>query len=293
MDAVCIKGRWSAVWLKDQNGNLEGLLVYHIRSYLGFRFILMPMMTAYNGVYLIYPEGAKQHTRISFENRVIPALYEALPKHDFYYQQHYPAFNNWLPLKWKGYKQSTRYTFLIDLDKSTDELWNNMKSNVRTNIRKTEEHCSLEKGTIDLYWKHLVESCNKRQKKNLYNQEVLNNVYNALSPSGKCRIVFVKHKDSGEILGGIFLVNDKNTSYYVSGFYYPDKNPKYAFTYLIWEMLKSSTTHQFDFEGSIIPEIETFFRNFGGDMVPHFKIWKTNSFLLSCLLKFKKLDFID
>jgi len=130
----------------------------------------MPILTAYGGIFLNYPEGSKAHSKISFDNKVIPALISQLPKVDFYYQQYHSSFNNWLPLYWSGYKQSTRYTYQIDLTQDKTEIWDAFKGNVRTNIRKAEKITTIEEIEFDKYWEHLEKSNRIRNKKNPFNK---------------------------------------------------------------------------------------------------------------------------
>ncbi len=292
MNAVVTKGSWDAIVAKDKNNNLEAVLVYHIRTYLGFKLILMPPLTAYGGLFLNYPKGTKEHSKISFENKIINRLFDELPDHDLFYQQFHPSIKNWLPLHWKKYKQSTRYTYQLNLKRDNEKLWGQLKSSVRTNVRNAEPHCQIDTISFEDYWDNLSSSYEKRNKKNPFRKDLLSRIYNAFNSENRCRLNCVRDNLTQEILAGIFIIEDEKSSYYLSGFFHPDKKTKYAFSFLIWKSIINSNTEIFDFEGSIIPDIEKFFRSFGGQMIPHFKIWKVNSPLLKLIFKFKRPGFL-
>ena len=292
MDSVCIKGGWDVVLSKDGNGTIEGALIFHKRKYRGFNLILMPPLTSYSGIYFNYPLDLKAHSKVSFEVRVINDLLSQLPKHDFLYLQLHPSVTNSLPFYWNGYDQSTRYTYKIDTSRDEEFIWNNLKGNVRRNIRNAEDQCVVGSADMDVFWEHAEASYAARKKENPFNKEVLENLHTSVLPLGRMNISIVKSSESGKVLGGAITVSDNDCTYYLAGFYYPNTQPKYAFSYLLWYLIKNNPQSSFDLEGSIIPEIEQFFRSFGGELTPHFKVWKVNSFLLKWLFKFKTPSFL-
>jgi len=292
MDAVCIKGDWGVVVAEDVDKNLEGVLVYHIRKYRGFTFILMPPMTFYNGIYLNYRKNIKQHSKITYGNEIIKKLIAQLPKHDLYYQQYSPQIQNWTPLLWEGYSQSSRYTYRIDTRQGEEQMWENLKGNVRRNIKKSEKTCVIENVDFATFWESCKESFTARQKSPPFNKKVLEDLCEAMMAKGAGQINVCKHKETGKILAGNFIAKDKNCSYYVSGFYNPEGKEIGGLSYLLWHNIKNCSTDIFDFEGSMIKEIEYFFRAFGGELTPNYKVWKIHNPLLKFLLKFKKVDFL-
>ena len=51
---------------------------------------------------------------------------------------------------------------------------------------------------------------------------------------------------------------------------------------------KENKSKVFDFEGSMIPQIEKYFRGFGGELTPYFVLQK-NNWMGSTMLKLRKL----
>ena len=293
MDAVCIKGDWDVVIAFDPDGNPEGILIYHIRKYRGFNLIIMPPLTFYNGVYLFYKPGIKYHSKVSFENKVYTKLFDLLPQCDLYYQQHGPQLNNWFSLYQKGFKQSTRYSYIIDTSLSEEVLWNNLKGNVRRNIKKAQGLCSIESVGFKLFWDALDSAFKSRKENNPFNKAVLDRICLAYQNTENLSLQICRLSDTGEALAGNLIVHDKDKSYYVCGFYSNNSKELGALSYLLWNNILKTPGSKFDFEGSMIKDIEYFFRAFGGTLTPHYRIWKVHSPLLRFINKFKKIPFID
>lgn len=285
MDAVCQKGDWDVVSVYSKKKKLEGLLVYHTREFLGMRFILMPPMCFYNGIRLFHPEGIKTHSLRSFEEKTTESLINALPQCIFYYQQYDPAFTNWAPLYWKGYSQSTRYTYRIDTRIGEDDLLQALKPNVRRHIQKAEKLTRIEDGDIKSFLTALQEAYKDRP--NPFDLDLLNKLYHAFYPKGNCSLKLCLDSKNGSCHAGVMILNDHSTSYYVCGFYNPEYKNLGGISFLLWHSITQCQTVSFDFEGSMIRDIEYFFRGFGGEWTPHFRIWKINSRILAPFFKLK------
>jgi len=216
-----------------------------------------------------------------------------LPKHDLYYQQFSPQIKNWTPLMWEGYTQSSRYSYIVDTTKGEENLWEGLKGNVRRNIKKAEKICTIEETDFNTFWDSLNESFGARDKTPPFNKTVLKKLCESMLALGKGKINVCKHNETGKILAGNFIANDENCSYYVCGYFNPEGKEIGGLSYLLWYNIVNCSTPQFDFEGSMIKEIEYFFRAFGGELTPHYKVWKIHNPLLKFLLKFKKVDFLS
>lgn len=285
MDAVCVKGSWDIVASYSKSGDLQGVLVYHYRSFWGLNFVLMPPMCFYNGIKLFYPEGQTNYEKISFEEKVISSLVSQLPAYSFYYQQFDPSFVNWAPLYWKGFKQSTRYTYRVHTEVSNGIKIDQLKGNVRRNIQKAESYCSVTELDLDAFITALLESYEGR--KNPFNLELIKRLHSSLQQKDAVKLIACRNTESRVIYAGAMIANDMDTSYYVVGFYNPKYKESGALSYLLWNLISNNKTECFDFEGSMIKEIEHFFRGFGGVWTPHSRIWKINSPILAPLLKYK------
>ncbi len=289
MDAVCIKGDWDVAITKDNKGNWSGILVYHYRKIFGIKIILMPSMTFYNGIYFFYPDNITPYKKTGFENKVCEILIAQLPKHHFYYQQFHHSFTNWSPLFWNKFKQTTRYTYIIDSSKQLLKL-EELKPSLKRNIVNASQVCEITKSTFDAFWLAL-DSCYKNRSIP-FSKAVMLRINKNLENKENCLFYLCKEKSTGSILAGSFIVNDQISSYYVAGFYNPERKDISGISYLLWHHIENNNRLIFDFEGSMIQNIEFFFRGFGATLTPVSRIWKCNSSLLKLLFKIKFKDLL-
>ena len=291
MDAVCIKGGWDVIIERDEAERLTGILVYHHRKYYGFDLILMPPMTAYNGIYVLPLDGLSKYSFASHQNKVTEALISRLPKHSLYYQQYHPSFKNWLPLYWKGYKETTRYTYTIDSREGKEVLKKGLRDNLRRSIKNSEKACTIVEIDIDTFLNEAEQSFAKRNKPMPINKAVLRKLCETFCETGQIKIRACKHADTGNYLSGAVIAMDKNTTYYLSSFFHPEAKPSGTMSHVIWDSIFSSEGRLFDFEGSIIKEVEFYFRSFGGELTPHYRIFSVPNPLLRVGLSLFKPNF--
>lgn len=293
MDAVCVKGGWDVILEFSASKALIGVLVYHHRRYWGFNLILPSPMTAYNGIYILYPDKALKNNfrKGHYTYKITSALIDRLPKHSLYYQQYHYDYDNWLAMFWKGYKETCRYTYLIDTSQGRELVWNNLKHTVQKDIEKAEQQCTLVELDMETYLDEAEKAFAEKKKALPANKAVLRKLYENLYPGGQLEIKAAKHDETGEILSAQAIVLDSNTSYAIACFY---KNRPYIRTtlsYIIWESMFSREEQIFDFEGSILEGVEQYIRSFGGVLTPHHRIYKVNNPLLKLGLSLFKPDF--
>jgi hypothetical protein len=74
-----------------------------------------------------------------------------------------------------------------------------------------------------------------------------------------------------------FIVHDGRTAYYLLGGYNSEKKHHGAGALSMFEAIQHAQKlglQAFDFEGSMIPAIERYFRGFGGKLTPYFSVNK-------------------
>lgn len=290
MDAVCVKGSWDVILEKDAKDRLVGVLVYHIRKKYGMKLILMPPMTAYNGIHIIYPHGTKGHKRISYQNRVSKSLIDQLPKCSLYFQQYHTDYTNWSGLYWEGYKETTRYTYLLDKTKGEEILRQNLKGTLRRSFRHVEENYTIVDQDFNTFWSSLEKSFGNRNKSVPYNKQVMTNLF-ATFGKEHLTVKSCRHNTTGEMVCGVVVVSDSNTTYYLCNYYTPEIKPNGSLGYLMWRVVFERDTTICDFEGSMLKDIEFFLRSFGGQLTPHYKIYKVHNPLLRVALGLLKPQF--
>jgi hypothetical protein len=237
-----------------------------------------PLFAKYLGV-LLCPIESRYVNRITEEKRIIERIVANLKYRSFDYTFH-PEFKNWLPFHWRGYRQTTRYTYRICNLKDFDKIMENMHSRVRKNLRKAEKHYIAIDEEISLKDFYQINKLSfKRQGGPIpYSFAFFKKFYNRLKQYNAIKLFGAKDKDNRiHTVGGI--VYDSKECYFLFNGNNPEIPNKEANTLLIIRTIEYAAgfCETFDFEGSMIEPIERFYRGFGGQMTPYMNIWKANA----------------
>lgn len=243
---------------------------------LAFTFCKMPKYTQYLGVLMPKMKGKYAH-RLSKSHRIMDELIQKLPKSSYYNFRLHFSISNWLPFYWRGFRQTTNYTYLLNNIKEHDKIWQGMRSNIRRAIRKAKDVVEVvESDNIETLIE-LHRMTLKRKNRNLSNYEVecINRIFSACSKRERCVLLLAKDKNNKVHSSQLFIWDDR-MAYYLIGGNNPDFMSSGAAPYVMWEGIKyvSTTVDRFNFEGSMIYSVERFFRGFGAKQIRYFNIKK-------------------
>lgn len=273
LDAVA-RGRWDAVEV-CRGGELVARLPYVRNTRLGLTAINNPPLTQTLGPWLDARVGAGNTARrLQWEKEVVGELIDGLPKVDYFAQSLDPSLTNWLPFHWRGYQQTTRYTYVIDSLEDTERVWAGFQSNVRRNVRKAERTVTVTTGADadELY--RLASLVFERQGRAMpYSRDLLARVVRASSGRGAGRIYCARDAE-GNSHAAILVVWDARCAYYLVGGADPHRRNSEAGSLLFWHAIRdaASVTRRFDFEGSMLEPVERHFRGFGARQVPYLRV---------------------
>jgi hypothetical protein len=194
------------------------------------------------------------------------------------------------PFIWNKFKVIPGYTYLLDLSMAIDDIWKRMSNERRKNINKGLKD-GLNVNKIDDYEivKSLAMKTFMRQGKGI-NEFYLNKILFEFANNNNS-YAFGTFMDDKPI-ACTFCVYDKNSAYYLIGGYDNENKHHGAGALSMWEAIqfaKKSGLNEFDFEGSMLPQIERYFRGFGGKLTPYYTINKAK-LPLEILLKFYKRE---
>jgi len=280
LDACC-GNNWDVILSYDKGQSLVGILPYFKSTKYGISHITMPLLAPYLGPWIIYPQQSqKPSTKISYEKKVITDLLSRLPQTSLTKMHCHPSLSNILPAHWLGYDVKTRYTYLLK-KQSQEELLANIDAKQRNIIRsKGSDFDIIESDDITAFYELNSKSFDRQNLKVLYSLEYLTSIYRAAKKHQSSKIMFAKKDES--LHAGILTVWDENSTYCLA----IGNNPLYknsgALSVLMHQVILDSfdRTDIFNFEGGMIPNIEKFFRSFGGQLTPYHRIEKAqNRFL--------------
>ena len=283
LDAVCgSTDNWDVALVK-KGESIVATMPYYLKRKFGFTVITQPPLTPTLGPWL-RPSTAKYSKALSEQKELMELLIGQLPLYDRFTQHWNSNLTNWLPFYWKGFKQSTRYSYLLADLSNEDNLWNGLQENIRREIRKAENRFKLtvrEDCHLDEFLE-LNKLTFERQKKIFPYPDQFIRKLDLTCSERSCRKTFIATDQNGRNHAGVYIIWDQSTAYYLMGGGDPALRNSGATSLCMWRAIQHSAnvTKSFDFEGSMIRPIERFFRGFGAQQTQYFSITKTPSLIL-------------
>jgi len=244
------------------------------------KIIRRPPCTYYQG-FLFYNPERENNIRLQkyltaqkeYTNTILDYLdkYHKYFKVDFHYR-----YNYWSPLLWRGFKQSTSYTYIIDYTNYIpEEEFKRFSKGHKWIINKVEKKSDLkvEPGTIDEF---LIAQKKMAQIKGININEAFFRRLHKEIQDHDAGIIF-KITDSQHRIHAIeYYLYDKKEAYYWSGASDHELRDSGGHTELTWYGIKyfSTRVKTFNFCGSMIEAVEKNFRNFSAIPVPYYYIEK-------------------
>lgn len=273
LDIVCGVSKWGVLLVENDQKILAAIPYYQPL----LDVISMPPYTQTMGPWFASEaDDMKYTTRLGRRQALCVDLIRNLPYCTSFLQQFPYTFTDWLPFYWTGFRQTTRYTYVLHDIADKERLWENMASNTRRNITKAKEKNGIviKRGILVDDFLSVFKATFQRQHK-----PIPKDINILIQLIEKCRErnqgdIWGGYDASGRIHAAVFVVWQKSSAYYIAGGGNPDLRDSGAHSLVMWEAIQfvSQYTQTFDFEGSMIPGVERFFREFGAKQMPFFTI---------------------
>lgn len=288
LDTVC-GDLWDAV-ISGSDRNITGVLPFYTVRKNFLRQLVMPPLTQHLGPWLNYPADQKYTSRLSFEKNTLAELIDQLPKFDRFVQNFSYRVTNWLPFYWQGFRQTTYYTYRLPDLSDTNQLWGDLRSSVRSRVRKAEKTLTYRPSDdVAAFYRINTLTFRRQGRQPPYPQAFVERIYRACQEQNAGQILTAED-DGGVVHAALLLVWDRHTAYYLMGGADPDLRSGGAQSLLFWRAIEFAAQRvgQFDFEGSMHPGIERSFSAFGGVQTPYFQVSKAEARWLRVALALKK-----
>ena len=281
LDAVTIPdGKvWEVLMARNKQGEIEAVMPFVIGSRWGMRYAVTPQLAQYTGVWIKDVAGETIPERLSREKRLqndIIAQLEA--KRIAFFDIKFPLnYTYWSPFYWAGYQQETHYTYRIEDIRDTQKVFAGMDYAKQKQIRKAQEACiviDFEMSADELYDLQCTQ-LDERGSKDVLSRELVRSVANESRNRGQGFIARAKDPE-GHTHAAVFVVWDKHSAWELISAIHPDFRASGASTLVVWEAMQKAAeqTKAWDFEGSMIENVESSFRQFGGVPVPYYELFK-------------------
>lgn len=163
-------------------------------------------------------------------------------------------------------------TIILPLNQKSQQLWDNLKSECRTAIRKARKNNvriieATNKNFLDVYYEMAKDTYKKSNRLPPLSKSAYSVIWDLLKPYDRIRVMLAKHDDQ-VVAGGIFF-HFNNRLYYWDGASFPDYYSLCPNNLLHWSLIEWGANNgvtQYDMLGANIPSIAKFKLSFGGDL---------------------------
>ena len=260
MDAVCGKENWD-IWLYEKGNNILAAMPYYLKKNGNYKYITKAPLTQNNGIIFNYPADGvmKNIAKQKFEEEVIVQACKFIKKLDLdvYEQQYHYDYTYYLPFFWNNYTIVPRINYVLENTSNVEELWENLSSNYRKNIKKGQKN-SFVKQDLDKqkFYKEHEKIFQKQGLECPFSYPLWENLYNACKKNNVCKILYALDKDNN-ITSLLFLVWDEKSMYHLLGGSIPSYQKLESYNALTWTAIKMASYMglKYDFEGSVIEKI--------------------------------------
>lgn len=270
LDAVA-PGLWREAIVRSGD-TIVARLPYVVTTKARLTVIRQPALTPTLGPWL-ESRPQKQTTRLAREKTLLTDLIGQLPSFHIMEQDLSPTLAYSLPFHWAGYDVRVRYTYRLESVSDTDAIWSGMHDTTRRQIRKAQKSLEVQPGEDISVVADLVQPTLRRAGAAALDPHLLERIDSALSARGQRHILCAVDAE-GRTNAAAYFVWDDHCTYYLLGGRDESLPNLGGPSLLLWNGIQNAAgrSQAFDFEGSMLEPIETFFRGFGGVPTPYLRV---------------------
>lgn len=279
---IVAPNRWESIIIKDKNQNIIARIVFENKSKGFLKWIGVPILTQQIGPWINTDGIDKNITYLKRQKNVIEEIIDKFANKNVDLCLH-SSFTYLLPFFWNGYSVEPRFSYVISSLDNLDIVYKNMEAKLRNIIKKAERTLEVDYNITNIEILNLLKHTYAKQNRKLpYSEEIIIQICDEIRYRNTG--IIVGAKNNGKLVSVGVFVYDKNTCYYLLGGKDYNSNINGSQELVIWEGIKlaSTVSKTFDFEGSMIKGIESFFRSFGGSPVVYYRI-RRGSFIFNFL----------
>ena len=275
LDLTTREGQWSDVQVRGGNDELIGRLPFVHRRRFGLPSVEMPVFTPLFRLEIRPSRSTNSYKRYGHADRVVARLLEQLPPAARTLLMLDYEFDQWLPFARAGFGVRLHYSYLLDLTIPEPDRLQQCHAPTRRLLQRVPQQ-SLEFSVIDprraysIYIRHL----NDRGAPIPVDAETF---YKICAETDLWRFHNYAALIDGEVVAVIGILIDGPTAYYMLSARDEFRDREGILSRLLWQShrtLSEMGVETFDFEGSMLPGVEEFFRSFGGERVKKYLLKK-------------------
>lgn len=286
LDIVCAGGEWGACLVDEQD--IKAATVWYRTTKLGFNHISNPPLTAFLPLWIKYPDAdnMKDNRKIAIEYRVIETLIRQFPAFSFFKQNYLFQFDNWLPFYWRGFRQTTKYTYIIEDLGDSEALFRRMEQSARTDIRKAQALVTVKKvETVEPLYTVYQDSFQRQGLSAPLDLSLLRKADQLLARKQQ-RCIYIAEDSAGVVHAGLYVAWDGHAARCLLSGTNTGVRSSGALYLLFWQAMQDGCGKwpYLDLEGSMHEPIERMLRSLGGVRKPYMCITKVQPSWLEAIL---------
>lgn len=289
---------WYLSWNEDfkilvnfnNENEIEYGLIFKPQKKYFWSIIARPPFTLYNFPLIISKEKFKnEYDKNNFYKKIYLEILEEIKNYDFSDINIKSELNDTLPFTWYGYDFYPAYTYIIDDINWKDNISTMQRRKIKKGTKEIEENNFLIK-TIDnlnsgfdlnslIDFIYLNNDFFKLPAK-----EKLNYWLNYFLKNGKLKIFLILDSNN-KIISSTINLYDNTSMYYIIGCIDKSFRKSNINSYLFELMIDDAFNKKliFNFEGSVLPGVEKYFRSFGGKLIKFYRIIRVKNIFLKTL----------
>jgi len=291
LDAVCPE-HWDVIMIDKNDKIIASFPYYKIKTRKQIIYIGMPPLTQKLGPYIVYDSNkTAENKRIGYEHEIYNEIIEKLPKYDVFTINFDWKYKNWLPFYWKGFKQTTRYTYILDNIKDHDSIFKNYSKSKKQPIQKAKERFTLKYDlSKEYFYSYFTDVVCERNELIEFSKDLFYRLYDAVYKYNAGRTFYCIDTDNN-IHAINMIIWDKECAYYLLAMRSKKFNTTGGTEFLVDETIKyvSQFVNRFDFEGSMIKGVEESYRHYGSQQVEYYNIFKYKNPVIRILRAIKDI----
>ncbi len=266
--------------VRNEEGELAGGLPLPSKRVRGLRLLHAPTLTPYLGPIFDISGAEGICEQLHLMRSSGEALARAIgPFDSFRYiaGADAPDLQGFL---WAGFSASLAYTFRFSSQQSISEI---SKSMTRTHMQKLTKAKRLNLEVIRDETVDTLLDLNKMtfERKGAavpFDAGLVRGLWEASHSRGQADL-YVAKTEKGQAVAALLTVHDARTTYQIVSGFNPSTPDIPGQNVVLWTALQDAIEagRNYDFEGSSLRGVETFYRRWGCDAVPVWKIEKTGS----------------
>jgi hypothetical protein len=261
----------------DANDSLMGAFtLYHTHLY-GMRYIKNPITTPHGG--LIYRNDSGNRYKWNSQEKAIHTCIAGFLlslKAGIIQFNLPPEVRDVQPYLWKRFKVSPTYTYRLDLTADMVGIIGQFDGKLRSDITKAqkdgvETHICVSTDELIIVSDLVRKTLTRKTGTNSFT--LIDKILTNFSSADRSFAFIARNGD--QPVAAAYCVHDADTAYYILGGYNAGQKQRGAATVAILAAIQHARDlglKTFDFEGSMIPQIEAFFRGFGGELTVKYSV---------------------